>query len=204
MPKTEGMRVELVVSDPPDCPVAEAADRQGATGRSVARTRGSPVTEDAVLEGVEEAPNDADTVYEDDTSAVYRFERDDGNCVCETIEGYACPVVDARVRGGNLHVVFHVRDKERLRNVVDGLRETYESVSLRRVTKDDEDDGLVYADDLTERQREALETAHRMGYFDHPKGANATEVADAMGIAASTFTEHLSAAQRKVLGALLD
>ncbi|MFP4188694.1 MAG: helix-turn-helix domain-containing protein [Halobacteriales archaeon] len=42
-----------------------------------------------------------------------------------------------------------------------------------------------------------------MGYFNHPKRSNATEVADEMGIAVSTFTEHLSAAQRKILDDLL-
>lgn len=43
-----------------------------------------------------------------------------------------------------------------------------------------------------------------MGYFDHPKGANATEVADVLDITQATFAEHLSAAQRKLLSTILD
>ena len=42
-----------------------------------------------------------------------------------------------------------------------------------------------------------------MGYFDHPKGANAGDVADALDISRSTFTEHLAAAQTKLLEAVL-
>lgn len=57
---------------------------------------------------------------------------------------------------------------------------------------------------LTDRQREVLETAHRMGYFEHPKRTNAGEVAAELGITTSTLTGHLSAAQRMLLGVILD
>jgi hypothetical protein len=49
-----------------------------------------------------------------------------------------------------------------------------------------------------------LETAHRMGYFDHPKGADAGDVADELGISRSTLAEHLSTAQSKLFDAILD
>lgn len=58
-------------------------------------------------------------------------------------------------------------------------------------------------DSLTDRQREVLESAHGMGYFDHPKGANAGEVAAELGVSRSTFAEHLAAAQSKVLESIL-
>jgi predicted DNA binding protein len=56
---------------------------------------------------------------------------------------------------------------------------------------------------LTDRQREVLRTAHEMGYFEYPRGANAGEVATALDIEPSTFTEHLNAAQSKLLDELL-
>ena len=56
---------------------------------------------------------------------------------------------------------------------------------------------------LTDRQREVLQTAYDMGYFDHPKRANASEVAAALDISPSTFTEHLAVAQQKILEAIL-
>jgi predicted DNA binding protein len=200
----DSLRAELVVSDSSGCTVAEAAGPEG-SGRSVARTRGDTVTEEAVLNDIEEPPEDAIPLFDDGESTLYRFERDSDGCVCELVEDHDCPVVDAHVRDGDLHVVFHVRDKECLRDVVRDLRNSYSPVEIRRVTTaEPEDADLVYADELTERQRDALETAYRMGYFEHPKEANATEVADAMGIAVSTFTEHLSAAQNKLTEEFLE
>ncbi|MFW6000412.1 MAG: helix-turn-helix domain-containing protein, partial [Halorubrum sp.] len=52
---------------------------------------------------------------------------------------------------------------------------------------------------LTDRQCEVLRTAYRMGYFERPRDANASEVADALDISPSTFAEHLATAQRKLL-----
>lgn len=205
MTSTAGLRAELVVQDPSECPVAQAVGDEGA-GKPVARTRNdTPVTEEVVIEEGD-PPDDAEPVYDEGSSTVYRFERDTEGCVCETVERHGSPIVDAYVRDGDLHVVFHVRAREKLKEVVEDLSETYSSVGVRRVTTADDDPderGLVHTDELTDRQREALETAHRMGYFDHPKDANATDIADEMGIAVSTFTEHLSAAQRKLLDDLL-
>jgi predicted DNA binding protein len=38
-----------------------------------------------------------------------------------------------------------------------------------------------------------------MGYFERPRDANASAVADALDISPSTFAEHLATAQRKLL-----
>ncbi|MFW6045452.1 MAG: helix-turn-helix domain-containing protein [Natronomonas sp.] len=57
---------------------------------------------------------------------------------------------------------------------------------------------------LTDRQREVLRTAYDMGYFSYPRGANATEIADILDIATSTFLEHVSSAQAKLLGGFFE
>lgn len=44
---------------------------------------------------------------------------------------------------------------------------------------------------LTDRQREAIERAYGLGYFEVPRGATLTDVADEMGIDKSTAGEHL-------------
>ena len=59
-------------------------------------------------------------------------------------------------------------------------------------------------DEAREAVREVLETAHEMGYFEYPKRANAGDVAEAVGISRSTFSEHLGAAQTKLLDAILE
>ncbi len=55
-------------------------------------------------------------------------------------------------------------------------------------------------DDLTDKQRMAVRHAYHAGYFEQPRRANATEVAERLGVARQTFAQHLRAAQRKVFG----
>jgi ActR/RegA family two-component response regulator len=56
---------------------------------------------------------------------------------------------------------------------------------------------------LTERQLEVLSHAFHAGYFERPRGASATELAEQFDIARATLTQHLRAAQRKVFSDLL-
>jgi len=57
-------------------------------------------------------------------------------------------------------------------------------------------------DSLTDRQRAALDAAYFMGYFDWPREASGPEVADSLGVSASTFHQHLRKAERKLLEAV--
>jgi predicted DNA binding protein len=219
-----GIRVELKVDPDGTCPVTQAATSAGASTFSVSRTvdpsgTGS-VTEEFMLEDGPEAaadgPSAADvdeeleSVFTYGSKTVYRFTREQGRgCPCESVEEFDCPVVDVRARDGGLYLVFHAADMAALQGIISTLRERYPSVDIRRLlrsTGDRGDHDLVFVDrgSLTDRQREVLERAHEMGYFDHPKGANAGDVADALDISRATFSEHLAAAQRKLLDAVLE
>ncbi|SFR69293.1 hypothetical protein SAMN04487947_3593 [Halogeometricum rufum] len=155
---------------------------------------------------------DADEVFRYGDTAVYRFECEAGTtpaCPCEFVECRGCPVQSFRTTDGAVVLLFVARDVDHLRGIVLDLREQFPDVSLRRLTRSrdpDAGDDLVLLDreSLTARQREVLTTAHRMGYFSHPKDANATEVAGALDINRSTFAEHLSAAQSKLLDSILE
>lgn len=57
---------------------------------------------------------------------------------------------------------------------------------------------------LSTRQREALEAAFELGYYEVPREATRAEVADRLGCAPSTASEHLRKAERLVVGAYLD
>lgn len=59
-------------------------------------------------------------------------------------------------------------------------------------------------DDLTERQREVLQTAFEMGYYEWPRDCTGADVADELGIASATFSEHVFTAERKVLAFLFE
>jgi len=144
--------------------------------------------------------------YDDRT--VYGMERSRQDCVCEQIEAAGCVVRDVAVVDGCLQVTFLTSDIERLESVLGRLNLAYDDVYVRRLLRSEEavegaDAVMVDRSLLTDRQREVLATAHGLGYFEHPRDTSATEVAEELGITTATFTEHLAAAQRKLLGELL-
>jgi predicted DNA binding protein len=55
---------------------------------------------------------------------------------------------------------------------------------------------------LTLRQREVLLSAYSQGYFEWPREKSGEEVANELDIAHSTFSQHIRAAERKVLSLL--
>ncbi|MFC6975764.1 helix-turn-helix domain-containing protein [Halomicroarcula sp. GCM10025709] len=57
---------------------------------------------------------------------------------------------------------------------------------------------------LSDRQREAVEAALSLGYYDIPRTATHEAVADALDCAPSTAAEHLRKAESRVLHALFD
>lgn len=74
---------------------------------------------------------------------------------------------------------------------------TVEEVGGTRVAPDS---GL---ERLSARQREALEAAQRLGYYDRPREATVEDVADELGCATATAAEHLRKAESKLVAAAL-
>jgi predicted DNA binding protein len=209
-----GIRVTVAFPGPPVCPVAALSERADAVVNDVSTSvapAGSPgaVTEflvdaDAVPEGY------GDPVFEYADYHVYRVTHGpDTDCPCVCLGEFDTPVDRYFARNGDLEVVFHATDFDQLQAIVGEFRDRYDDVDIRRLVRaptggTSRDTVFVDRGALTDRQFEVLETAHEMGYFDQPRGANATEVAAELGIAQSTFTEHLAAAQRKLLADVLE
>jgi predicted DNA binding protein len=57
---------------------------------------------------------------------------------------------------------------------------------------------------LTDRQREAIEAAHGLGFYQSPRGATHEEIADELGCAPSTANELLRRAEAAVVEGLLE
>jgi PAS domain S-box-containing protein len=57
---------------------------------------------------------------------------------------------------------------------------------------------------LTDRQYEAIETAHAMGYFEWPRENSGEEVADSLGITQPTVNKHIRLGERKVFDFFFD
>ncbi|MFC4358545.1 helix-turn-helix domain-containing protein [Halobium salinum] len=150
--------------------------------------------------------SDFEPVFEDGGRTVYRFTAD-GECPCGRIPDHGCPVRGLRTESDELVVSFVAPDVSVVRSVVEDLRSHCGAVRIRRLTRSTPDGGgeLVVVDRtaFTDRQYEVLRTAHEMGYFAQPKEARSAEVAAALDVSVSTFSEHLSVAQGKLLDQLL-
>ncbi len=59
-------------------------------------------------------------------------------------------------------------------------------------------------DTLTDRQREVLALAYHAGFFESPRHSTGEELADALGVSAPTFYQHVRTAVHKILGLLVD
>ena len=208
-----GIRAEVAIAEASACPVAQASADADApveeTTRSVTPTSDGRLREEFSLPADTTIDtSEATPVFTGAGRTVYRFDREpDRDCPCTVIERHGCPVADIRGRDGELFVTFYAAELSILQAVLTDLTDRFVAVRVDTLTREDGDDPArsVFVDSgsLTDRQREVLETALAMGYFEFPKRANMNEVADALGISPSTAREHLSRAQRKVLGAVL-
>ncbi|MFT4921133.1 MAG: putative DNA binding protein [Haloarculaceae archaeon] len=207
-----GVKIELEISSD-NCPVVATSDEEGATVRSVerARTNGNgQVTEEIIFD--EEVPDEEvpfEQVIGHDQYSVYQFERDRGGCACEQIEAeISRPISDIEVRDGHIVVTFHIDDLSQLKSAIETFRETFGEARVKRIVKPEtdlaEDNVVINRRRLTDRQLEVLEKAREMGYFSHPREANAGDIADELDIAISTFSEHLAAAESKLIDDLVD
>lgn len=57
---------------------------------------------------------------------------------------------------------------------------------------------------LSERQREAVTAALERGYYERPRGATHEDIADALGCAPATASDHLQKAESKLVRAAMD
>ncbi len=56
---------------------------------------------------------------------------------------------------------------------------------------------------LTEKQREVLITAYKLGYYDIPRRITSAEIAEKLGLADSTVVEHLRKAEHRLMTQIL-
>jgi hypothetical protein len=75
---------------------------------------------------------------------------------------------------------------------------------LERPIEPDETLSRGDLDDLTDRQREALEAAYCAGYYRWPRDSTAEDVAETLGITAPTLHAHLRKAENQLLGQVID
>lgn len=212
---SSGIRATVTISSPETCPIARCSADADASIDQVSRSAVGPDGNGGVSEFLTDADELADEavsgpIFSYGTANVYRVSHDgDDPCPCERLGAFGCPVHRYVADGGDVTLVFHAPDFEQLQVVMDDLRERYPDLDVQQLLQPPlegttEERVFVNRGKLTDRQHEVLRTAYEMGYFERPKGANATEIASELDITQSTVTEHLVAAQQKLLGDVLD
>ena len=110
------------------------------------------------------------------------------------------------VERGVATVTVRVPDDERVTTVAESLDAAYDDATVSTVWTGEDETTIEDTDPLaglTDRQREVLRHAYEVGYFERPRGASATDLAEHFDVARTTLSQHLRAAQRKVFGSLL-
>ncbi len=208
-----GFQAEVEFATPSICPIVELS--------AAAETRIDSVSTNVCpsdcTESVTEFSMVSDGNFEVDMTPIfshgssdrYRLTHDDdGGCPCEYLGQFGCPVARYVARNGTLTIVFHAADYDQLQEVIGELRDQFPDVDIKRfvqspVGEQAQDSVFIDRSKLTHRQLDVLETAYEKGYFDRPRQSNATEIAAELDINPSTFREHLTAAESKILEDLL-
>lgn len=145
----------------------------------------------------------------DEQSALYQIQIAVPALV-ELLRGLDVGIRSLKAEDGTTRLSVVLTGGVSVRTLVEELQHAYPETELlaRRDaaapvdTRETFRDRLV--DQLTEKQLDALQTAHYGGFFEWPRAATSEELAGTRDIAASTFQYHLRAAERKLISAVLD
>ncbi|ODR81005.1 hypothetical protein BG842_05195 [Haladaptatus sp. W1] len=113
------------------------------------------------------------------------------------------------IKSGDYFMRVHLPpsvDVRSITNVVQQRYPTAELFSQRQISRpDDSAIGLqrILNDELTDRQRSALEAAFNSGFFEWPRSTTGEDVAESLEISSPTFHQHLRKAEQKVFDTLL-
>lgn len=171
------------------------------------------------IEGAD--PEDVRTYAEDDSTidtvemitdgneSLFRFEVNE-SCVARSLGEFGADLTDIRVDNGQAQVTAHLSRTGDVRALLEALRAEHGDVEMiarrekERPKRSLQEIRNTLEEELTDRQREALQTAFIGGFFDWPREHSGEEIAAVMGISQSTFLQHLRVAERKVLGTTLE
>lgn len=124
------------------------------------------------------------------------------------IAEYGGHIQRAAIENDEFYLAVHLPPSVPARQLIGTVHDIYPGTQLlsrRQITRDDESLEPVFTAitrELTDRQRTVLEAATYSGFFEWPRESAGEDVAESLGIASPTFSQHLRKAQKKVFTAL--
>ncbi|MBX0302319.1 GAF domain-containing protein [Haloarcula salinisoli] len=126
------------------------------------------------------------------------------------LQSDSATVQSLTIDAGVATAVVTLPETAAVREYLDGLTATgLELELIARRTRERSPDTTqrlqtAFREQLTPRQQEVFALAYRCGFFESPRVQTGAELADALGIAQSTFNYHLRGAQRQLCAAVFD
>jgi predicted DNA binding protein len=127
-------------------------------------------------------------------------------CICPVFKEHDCIPSIRGVRSGSIVVVLTIPERSVLREVISGLRAVGATVTVDWLVDGTDSTATTEIDvtAVTDKQREAMECAREMGYYDTPRRADLGDVAEELGISESATSQRLNGAESKLVAAFLD
>ncbi|WP_440988308.1 bacterio-opsin activator domain-containing protein [Haloarchaeobius baliensis] len=127
-----------------------------------------------------------------------------------TLAEYGGDVTDIEASPETTTVEVELPREANARTVVDNVEQAFDGVSLgayrerQRAATTKQEFIAALEDELTDRQLTALQRAYFGDFFEWPRPTSGDDLAESMGIARSTYHQHLRAAERKLVGEFFD
>ncbi|MDS0222295.1 PAS domain S-box protein [Haloarcula sp. S1AR25-5A] len=153
-------------------------------------------------------PGDVTVVSQGEDRSV--LERSGSSWFGSLISEYGGVLRRGRATPEGVELVVELPQEADTRTIVERIRDTYPALELtaqRQHREADMTPGEIreqLRERLSDRQYEALETGHAMGYFDWPRESSGEAVAAALGITQPTVNKHIRLGERKVFDLLFD
>ncbi|WP_227355775.1 bacterio-opsin activator domain-containing protein [Haladaptatus salinisoli] len=135
-----------------------------------------------------------------------------GNCPAITLAELGALPREVQSVDGEGHIVAEVPPQYDSSVVIDAFLEENPDAELTAKREKDSITPLfshsifqqVLHTHLTDRQREVLQAAFDAGYYNWPRECTGKDIAEELNISSATFSEHIHAAERKLLTILFD
>lgn len=128
------------------------------------------------------------------------------NCICPVFEKHDCVPKMTGVDSGSIVVVLTIATRETLREIISDLRRVGATVDVEWLVNgaDGTQTTEIEVSTITEKQREALELATELGYYETPRQTDLGDIADELGISESAASQRLNGAETKLVRGFLE